>query len=111
MREFGGNGVRLVRGRPSLIYPVPGGNGIAVKFEDTSTQKREIWRFDMVVLNGNLKPTLSSLPGVTALPELDDEGFVKRSSTSCGFVMEPADVTESAIQASSAALRSITDKN
>jgi len=36
---------------------------------------------------------------------------VKRTATSCGFIMEPADVTESAIQASSAALKSITDKN
>ena len=111
LRDFGGNGVRLVRGRPSLIYPLPGGDGIAVKFEDTSTQRREIWKFDMVILNGNLKPTLSALPEGSIRPELDGEGFVKRTATSCGFVMEPADVTESAIQASSAALRSITDKN
>jgi heterodisulfide reductase subunit A len=107
LRDFGGNGVRLVRGRPSLIYPLPGGDGIAVKFEDTTTQKREIWKFDMVVLNGNLKPTLSSLPDGNARPELDNEGFVNRTAMSCGFVMEPVDVTESAIQASSAALRSI----
>jgi heterodisulfide reductase subunit A len=70
LRDFGGNGVRLVRGRPSLIYPLPGGDGIAVKFEDTSTQKREIWKFDMVILNGNLKPTLSSLPEGSIRPEL-----------------------------------------
>jgi len=111
LRDLGGNGVRLVRGRPSLIYPLPVGEGIAVKFEDTSTQKREIWKFDMVVLNGNLKPTLASQPAGNAIPALDDEGFAKPTAVSCGFVMEPSDVTESAIQASSAALRSITDKN
>jgi heterodisulfide reductase subunit A-like polyferredoxin len=81
-----------------------------VKFEDTATQKREIWKFDMVVLNGNLKPTLKSIPGGKAVPEMDSEGFVNPSEISCGFVMEPADVTESAIQAASAALRSITDR-
>ncbi len=107
LRDFGGNGIRLVRGRPSLIYPLPSGNGIAVKFEDTATQTREIWKFDMVVLNGNLKPTLKSMPGDRAVPALDPEGFVNKSEISCGFVMEPADVTESAIQASSAALKSI----
>jgi hypothetical protein len=65
----------------------------------------------MAILNGNLKPTLSTLPAGNARPELGNEGFVDKTATSCGFVMEPADVTESAIQASSAALRSITDKN
>jgi heterodisulfide reductase subunit A-like polyferredoxin len=111
LRDFGGNGVRLVRGRPSLIFPLPGGDGIAVKFEDTSTQKREIWKFDMVILNGNLQSTLASQPEGSHRPGLDPEGFVNRTAKSCGFVMEPADVTESAIQASSAALRSIMDKN
>jgi heterodisulfide reductase subunit A-like polyferredoxin len=111
LRDFGGNGVRLVRGRPSLIYPLPGGDGIAVKFEDTLTQTREIWKFDMVVLNGNLKPTLASLPAPDVRPELDGEGFVNPAALSCGFVMEPADVTESAVQASSAALKSVRDKD
>ena len=110
LRDFGNNGIRLVRGRPSLIYPLPAGNGIAVKFEDTATQQREIWKFDMVILNGNLEPTLKSMPGEQPVPELDSEGFVKKSTISCGFVMEPADVTESAIQAASAALRTIADQ-
>ncbi len=106
LRDFNGNGVRLVRGRPSMIHPLPGG-GIAVRYEDTSTGRREIRKFDMVVLNGNLKPSLPSRPAPEARPERGDEGFVSPTAVSCGFVMEPADVTESAIQASSAALRSI----
>ncbi len=100
-------GVRLVRGRPSLIYPLPGGDGIAVKFEDTLTQKREIREFDMVILNGNLQSSLAAPSAPKARPELDVEGFVKSASLSCGFALEPADVTESVIQASSSALRAI----
>ncbi len=110
LREFNGNGVRLVRGRSSLITAVPGGSGIAVKYEDTMTGTREIRKFDMVVLNGNLQSSLASKPAPDVRPELSGEGFVTPASVSCGFVMEPADVTESAIQAASAALRTITDK-
>lgn len=111
LRDFNGNGIRLVRGRSSLITPLPGGDGIAVKYEDTLAGAREIRRFDMVILNGNLRPSLASKPAPEALPELSGEGFVTPASVSCGFVMEPADVTESAIQAASAALRTITGKN
>ena len=109
LRDFNGNGVRLVRGRPSLIHPLPGG-GIAVKYEDTPTGRREIRKFDMVILNGNLQSTLASRTAAEARPDLGGEGFVTPASVSCGFVMEPADVTESAIQAASAALRTITDQ-
>jgi len=111
LRDFNGNGVRLVRGRSSLITPLPGGNGIAVKYEDTITGRREIRPFDMVVLNGNLQSSLASKPAPEVRPELSGEGFVTAASVSCGFVLEPADVTESAIQASSAALKAITDRN
>jgi heterodisulfide reductase subunit A-like polyferredoxin len=110
LRDFNGNGIRLVRGRSSLITPLPGGNGIAVKYEDTMTGMREIRKFDMVILNGNLQSTLASKPAPDVRPALSGEGFVTSESVSCGFVMEPADVMESAIQAASAALRTITDK-
>ncbi|MEN6319569.1 MAG: 4Fe-4S binding protein [Syntrophaceae bacterium] len=116
LRDFNGGGVRLIRGRPSLIYPIPGGEGIAVKFENTMTQKREIWKFDMVVLNGNIR---SSLAGANSeehcLPTLTGDGFVNPESDdisrfACGFSREPADVAESVIQASSAAVRTILAK-
>jgi heterodisulfide reductase subunit A-like polyferredoxin len=87
-------GVRLVRGRPGLIHPLPGG-GIAVKFEDTLTQKREIRRFDMVVLNGNLRPSVGDGYGADAEPPAD----------ACGFAAEPADAAQSACQGSSAAMK------
>jgi heterodisulfide reductase subunit A-like polyferredoxin len=89
-------GVRLVRGRPGLVHPLPGG-GIAVKFEDTLTQKREIRRFDMVVLNGNLRPSVG-------------EGYkpgAEPSADACGFAAEPADVAQSACQGSAAALKAL----
>jgi heterodisulfide reductase subunit A-like polyferredoxin len=89
-------GVRLVRGRPGLIHPLPGG-GIAVKFEDTLTQKREIRRFDMVVLNGNLRPSVGNGYGPGADPPAD----------ACGFAAEPADVAQSAWQGSSAAAKAL----
>ncbi len=97
LRAAEGAGVRLVRGRPGLIHPLPGG-GIAVKFEDTSAQRREIRRFDMVVLNGNLRPSSGErYPAATAPPR-----------DACGFAAEPADVASSACQASAAALKILT---
>jgi heterodisulfide reductase subunit A2 len=89
-------GVRLVRGRPGLIHPLPGG-GIAVKFEDTLTQKREIRRFDMVVLNGNLRPSVGTGYGTGPEPAAD----------ACGFAAEPADVAQSAWQGSAAAMKAL----
>lgn len=114
LKDFGGNSVRLIRGRPSLIYPIPGGEGIAVKFENTMTQKREIWKFDMVVLNGNVR---SSLVGANSeehcLPSLTGDGFVNAESDdmsrfACGFSREPADVAESVIQASAVAMKALS---
>ena len=90
-------GVRLVRGRPGLIHPLPGG-GIAVKFEDTLTQKREIRRFDMVVLNGNLRPSAGDRYENGAEPPAE----------ACGFAAEPADVAQSAWQGSAAAMMAIS---
>jgi heterodisulfide reductase subunit A-like polyferredoxin len=89
-----GRGVRLVRGRPGLIHPLPAG-GLAVKFEDTLTQKRQMHRYDMVVLNGNLRPSAGRDYGSGLEPAAD----------ACGFAAEPADVAQSAWQGSSSALR------
>ncbi len=118
LRDFEGADIKLVRGRPALIHPLPGGNGIAVQFENTITQKREIRKFDIVILNGNIQPSLIQLrplqPGNIAAPQTDKEGFVieepgETSDFACGFGLEPADVAESVIQASAAAMR-ITNK-
>lgn len=117
LREARGNGITLIRGRPSLIHPLPGGNGIAVKFEDTITQKREIWKFDMVILNGNIGPSLTGdAREKSVAPALTGEGFIdtgvdEGSRIGCGFSLEPADVAESAIRASSAAVRVITGQD
>ncbi|MBN2688578.1 MAG: hypothetical protein JXR85_10440, partial [Deltaproteobacteria bacterium] len=111
LREIEGSGITLVRGRPSLMYPLPGGDGIAVKYENTETQKREIERFDMVVLNGNLESsTAGRAEEGPAVPDLDPEGFVdtardNMSRHACGFAVGPADIAESTVQASSVAMR------
>ena len=113
LRDISGSRVRLIRGRPSLIYPLPARDGIAVKFENTITQKREIWKFDMVVLNGNIGSSLKKKDQEKNIsPALSGDGFVdieagEISRFSCGFSTEPADVAESVIQASSAAVRAI----
>ena len=113
LRDFEDANIKLVRGRPGLIHPLPSGNGIAVQFENTITQKREIRRFDIVILNGNIQPSLIQLrpaqPGSMAAPRTDKEGFVieesgETSDFACGFGLEPADVAESVIQASAAAM-------
>ncbi|MGA3208734.1 MAG: 4Fe-4S binding protein [Syntrophales bacterium] len=116
LRDISGSRVRLIRGRPSLIYPLPGREGIAVKFENTMTQKREIWKFDMVVLNGNIGSSLRRRDQEKHFsPDVSGDGFVNPESDeisrfSCGFSAEPADVAESVIQASSAALKAILAK-
>jgi heterodisulfide reductase subunit A-like polyferredoxin len=112
--EFQHSPVTLIRGRPGLIHPLPGGSGIAVQFENTITQKREIRKFDMVVLNGNIRPSTTqssaTKPNKMAVPSIDEEGFFATGSgechgSACGFGLEPADVTEAVIQASAAAMR------
>jgi heterodisulfide reductase subunit A len=116
LRNINGSPVRLIRGRPSLIYPLPGREGIAVKFENTITQKREIWKFDMVVLNGNIGSSLKKKDQDKYFsPTLSGDGFVNPEANgiscfSCGFSAEPADVAESVIQASSAAVKAILAK-
>ncbi len=95
--------LRLVRGRPGLIHPLSGG-GIAVRYEDTLAQQRRMERFDMVVLNGALKPSLAAPDAGGYAPPLGGEGFVA-SGHACGFCREPGDVELSVIQAASAALK------
>jgi len=113
LKDFEGADIKLIRGRPGLIHPMPGGNGIAVQFENTMTQKREIRKFDIVILNGNIQPSLIQLRPAqsekTVTPQIDKEGFVitesgETSDFACGFGLEPADVAESVIQASAAAM-------
>ena len=108
LREISGSAIELIRGRPGLIYPMPEGAGIAVKYEDTYAQAQKIRVFDMVVLNGALKPSLA-IPGQNSYsPILNDEGLLIGTSSApkaCGFCREPADVESSVIHASSAALR------
>ena len=108
LREINGSAIELIRGRPGLIYPMPEGNGIAVKYENTITQSRQIRKFDMVVLNGALQPSLAKSKDSGYHPVLDTEGLLSVISPnikSCGFCREPVDVEASVIQASSAALR------
>ena len=114
MRDFKGSGIKLIRGRPGLIYPLPDRDSIAIKYENTLTQAREIARFDMVVLNGNLQPSLvQTVEDGTKGPSLDSEGFVDTtrddlSRFAGGFTLEPADMAESVIQGSSAAIKVAT---
>lgn len=114
MRHLEGVGIHLIRGRPGLIHPLPDRDGIAVRYENTLIQAREIARFDMVVLNGNLQPSLvQTVEGDMRGPSLDSEGFVDTtrddlSRHAGGFTLEPVDITESVIQGSSAAIKVAT---
>ena len=103
--------LELIRGRPGLIMPLPEKEGIGIKYENTMTQKPEIREFDIVVLNGALEPSLRQLNSeLSDGLSLDDNGFLAKegkgvSNLGCGFSLGPADVMESVIQASSAALK------
>lgn len=113
-RERSDSSITLIRGRPSLIYPLPGGYGIAVHFEDTVLQEKKIWKFDMVVLNGNIGSSLRrELRAMGITPTLTSDGFVDididdSSQIGSGFSVEPEDMTDSVIQASSAAIKTLT---
>ncbi len=91
-------GVHLVRGRPGIVFTLPGEKGapgLALRYEDTSADKVFTAEFDMVVLNGGL--AACPLPGESRLP-VD-------GARSCGFCREPADVAQAVVQgARSAAL-------
>lgn len=104
--------LELVRARPGLIHPMPDGSGIAIKYEDTLTRKRLIRVFDMVVLNGALRPSLAS--GNTRFsPGTDSQGLLSGlcgRMYACGFCKEPMDVESSAVQASSAAVRACMEE-
>lgn len=107
-------GVNLVRARPGFIRPMPDGAAVALKYEDTETQQNRLERFDLVVLNGNLQPSLVS-PGteLTAGVALDGDGFIDRtqedfSRFACGFSREPADIAEAVLHASSSAMQCVT---
>jgi len=111
MKDVPGDPIRLVRGRPGLVFALPGG-GIAVKYEDTFKQERRIERFDLVILNGNLKPAPAPETGMGP-SLLDGEGFVDTAvGFGCGFAVEPGDIMDAAVQAASASMRMIgRDKN
>jgi heterodisulfide reductase subunit A len=116
LRHFEGADIKLIRGRPGLVHPLPGNNGIAVQFENTITQKREIRKFDIVILNGNIQPSLSGQSETAVVPPIDKEGFVmtgsgEASEFACGFGLEPADVAESVIQASAVAMSIMNKKS
>jgi len=105
-----GEPVRLIRGRPGLVVALPGG-GIAVTYEDTLNQERRIERFDLVILNGNLKPSLKP-EGEPGTLSLDGEGFVDTAvGFGCGFAVEPADIMDSAVQAASVSMRILGREN
>ena len=103
-------GIELVRARPGLICPLPGGEAVAVKYEDTFAQAPVMARFDMVVLNGTLR---AAIPEGENAPALDVTGrFVAgRGSAfrSCGFCKAPADVEAAAVQGSAAAMEILAE--
>jgi len=111
LRELHESAITFIRGRPGLIHPLPTGDAIAIKYENTLTQTREIAKFDMVVLNGNLQTSPARKAADSQhIPPLNGEGFVDTMQDeipryACGFNLEPADIAESVIQASSAAMK------
>ena len=103
-------GIELVRGRPGLVHPLPGGDGIAVKYENTLTRTPAMERFDLVVLNGGLRPGSTcngSAPGDMTIDFVADDKA--RNARSCGFCKAPADVETAAVQGSAAAMETLTE--
>ena len=111
LRAIEKHAIELIRGRPGMILPLPGGDGIGIKYENTMTQRAEIRQFDMVVLNGALEPSLCPVRSDSAeIPVRDKQGFLgeeRHENLGCGFIVEPADVVDSVIQASSAVFKAI----
>ncbi len=102
-------GIEMVRARPGLVYPLPGGDGIAVKYENTLTRTPAMERFDLVVLNGGLRP---AVPEAVEASCLAAGGFVAEDvpgARSCGFCKAPADVETAAVQGSAAAMETLTE--
>jgi heterodisulfide reductase subunit A len=101
-------GIGLFRGRPGLICPLAGKEGLAVRAENTRTGELKMERFDLVVLNGALSPALKAQGQGGFIPYTDEGGFISNASgkvNSCGFCRAPADVETSVIQASSTAIK------
>jgi len=102
-------GIEMIRARPGLVYPLPGGDGIAVKYENTLVQKPAMEQFDLVVLNGGLRPVCPEIIQATGVLT---GGFVEegiRDVLSCGFCKAPADVEMAAIQGSAVAMEMLTE--
>lgn len=102
-------GIETVRGRPGLICPLPDGDGIAVKYENTLTQTPAMERFDLVVLNGGLRPVC---PEIAQGAGVSTGGFVQAGAPdvrSCGFCKAPADVEMAAVQGSAAAMEILAE--
>ena len=111
-RGIDGHGLEIIRGRPGLILPLIERGEIAVKYEDTLVQQRRIRAFDMVVLNGGLEmgacqPAISERP--FSNEALGSTGALTRQEDerACGFCSGPADMADSIIGASAAALDTI----
>ncbi|BBO72305.1 hypothetical protein DSCA_62350 [Desulfosarcina alkanivorans] len=105
-------GIEMVRARPGMVCPLPDGDGIAVRYENTRTRELAMERFDMVVLNGGLRPTVPGEKTNRGIPMKAGDGFVgavSGTSRSCGFCKAPADAETSAIQGSAAAIEILTE--
>ncbi|BBO74712.1 hypothetical protein DSCW_21290 [Desulfosarcina widdelii] len=102
-------GIQMIRARPGLVYPLPGGDGIAVKYENTLMQTPAMERFDLVVLNGGLRPVCPEIAQATGVStgSFVEEGA--RNVLSCGFCKVPADVEMAAIQGSAVAMEMLTE--
>ncbi len=93
-------GIELVRARPGLVCPLPDEDGIAVRYEDTLARVPAMERFDLVVLNGGLRPASAPEP----LPREADPGAGQAPVIwGCGFCEAPVDVEGAAIQGAAAA--------
>lgn len=102
-------GIEMVRARPGLVYPLPGGEGIAVKYENTLTRTTAMERFDLVVLNGGLRP---AVPAAAENPGFLVGGFAEEcvpGVRSCGFCKAPADVETAAVEGSAAAMETLAE--